>query len=632
MKNMELYKKVIPFLLLSGIWTHHSFAQQQLFINGNAANPELYIQHGPTGFIYVEGGLSAVNNSGATGTPDIVVNGGLFIYKQSAAAGSEGDIINNTSNTLIFDYNRATTATTTDLTGVLPVIAVTSPGVTNGLGGTVHMMTGTQEFNSPTTKDITFYNLSLEGTGNTQKNITTNGITINVGVSSGLSGNTGKLFLNDEYFNSKASNVWIRNSTNTAIERDPLGDGTTGTTGMLISDQNPANTYGMVTSTGQGRLRWTTNAATSYLFPVGSDDMSLYRPVGIMTADATSYSVRLNKGNPNRWVMGTAAPNGTSAVFYALINAEASTSTNDQIRLYGVYNDLQNVTGGVCTLTDVLPDVGMAQNEQNVAQKWGFQPATATAPLTTNNLFYVTSVGFPFTGNISGCSSTVNTARTNYQTWGTFAGSDQQNEDFVLASRPDFCLTQTNGCTPLPVELISFWGEKENTFKRLLWKTASEQNTQWHIIERSDGNTAFAEIGRKPAAGFSNNVLNYSLLDELPLADSYYRLKTVDFDGKFQYSKIIEIKREISNVFAFQSVYPNPGNNIVNIDFTVPSDQLVGFKLYDELGQIVHDETIQTSAGHNHTQIDLRNFSSSMLLLVLNNGEDNIYKKILKLK
>ena len=65
-------------------------AQQTLFLNGNATNPELFIQHGPTGYVYVEGGISAVNNGGATGTPDVVVNGGLFIYKQGGNGGNGG--------------------------------------------------------------------------------------------------------------------------------------------------------------------------------------------------------------------------------------------------------------------------------------------------------------------------------------------------------------------------------------------------------------------------------------------------------------------------------------------------------------------------------------------------------------
>jgi hypothetical protein len=73
-------------LCISILVAQLTYAQQVLFINGDAANPELYIEHGATGFLYIEGGLSAVNNGIATGTPNIVVNGGLFIFKNSSSS------------------------------------------------------------------------------------------------------------------------------------------------------------------------------------------------------------------------------------------------------------------------------------------------------------------------------------------------------------------------------------------------------------------------------------------------------------------------------------------------------------------------------------------------------------------
>jgi len=621
-------KKTFTLILISFISTIFIKAQQTLFLNGNAANPELFIDHGPTGYVYVEGGISAVNNGGATGTPDVVVNGGLFIYKQGAAAGTEGDIINNTGATFIFDYSRASAPTTTDLTGTLPTIVTTSPGVTAGLGGTVHLMTGTQELSSSTTKDLTFYNLSLEGTGNTQKNITTNGISVNVGAGTGAAGNTGKLYLGDEYFNTNASNVWIKNTATTAIERDPLGDGTTGTTGMLMTDQNPAATYGMVTSTGQGRLRWTTASSSSYLFPVGSDDMTLYRPVGILSADATTYSVRLNKGNANRWVMGTAAPNSTSATYYALINAEATTTTNDQFRLYGVYNDLMNVTGSNCTLADVLPDIGAAQNEQTTAKNWGFQPGTSTAPLTSGNLFYTSSTSFPFSGALSGCSQTVNTTRTNYQAWNGFAGAHIQNEAFTLASRPDYCLQQSNGCTGLPVELINFWGEEIGAENLLHWKTATEINTQWHVVERSaDGTTAFNEIGRRNAAGNSNYVINYDLTDTHPYLHSYYRLKTIDLDGSTSYSPVILLSRKNSITNAISTVYNN--GNEVFIHFTSTDDKPVTVSIISELGQIIYNKTVDAQQGDNTFRLPFSELSKAVYIVQLKQNNEVLTKKFL---
>ena len=79
--------KLYTFLLFFLYFLLPSMAQQTLFLNGNATNPELFIQHGPTGYVYVEGGISAVNNGGATGTPDVVVNGGVGSVTNSNGKG-----------------------------------------------------------------------------------------------------------------------------------------------------------------------------------------------------------------------------------------------------------------------------------------------------------------------------------------------------------------------------------------------------------------------------------------------------------------------------------------------------------------------------------------------------------------
>ena len=618
-------------LCISILVAQLTYAQQVLFINGDAANPELYIEHGATGFLYIEGGLSAVNNGIATGTPNIVVNGGLFIFKQAAAAGNEGDIVNNTSSILVFDYDRATTATASDLTGTLPAIISASVGVSNALGGTVHLMTGTQEFKSSTSNGFRFYNLSLEGTGNNDKSITTALTPVEIGVATGATGNTGKLFLSDEYFNTASNIVWVRNTSTAAIERDPLGDGATGTTGMLLTDQDSSVIRGMVTSSGQGRLKRSTAAGNTYLFPVGSSNKAIYRPVAITSSLASNYYARIQEVNSGTNT-GTAAPTMVTSSFYALINADATGTA--QYRLYGVRRDMLSIAGNPiiasCAISDLISSLGTAQAELANGTQWGFQPASRNTPLSAseNFMFYATSSGFPTVGAIGGGCSQL-TSRTNFQALNTVAIN---NEGFTFASLPLPCYSLAGICEALPVELISFWGNPIEDYNKINWETASEQNTKWHIVERSDGIAPFNEIGRKPAAGFSNTVLNYSLLDEAPLQMSYYRLRTVDFDGKEQLSKTILIKREMLNVFAVQSIYPNPGNGIVTVNFSTPSSQLVTITMYDELGKLVKNEVITTNSGINQTQIDLRNFAASMLVFVMDNGSEKIYRKLIKLK
>lgn len=97
---------------------------------------------------------------------------------------------------------------------------------------------------------------------------------------------------------------------------------------------------------------------------------------------------------------------------------------------------------------------------------------------------------------------------------------------------------------PLPVELVSFFGYQENLKNKLEWRTASEFNNEKFIIQRSEGER-FYDIGM--VQGF-NQPSRYQFIDDdfdPSYKVIYYRLKQVDFDGRFEYSDIISIENDI---------------------------------------------------------------------------------------
>src|SRR4029079_8939151 len=95
---------------------------------------------------------------------------------------------------------------------------------------------------------------------------------------------------------------------------------------------------------------------------------------------------------------------------------------------------------------------------------------------------------------------------------------------------------------PLPVTFIGFTAELKNKSVLLQWQTENERNLSRFIIERSaDGNT-FSSVGNVAAAGNSSTKINNTILDQLPLPGvNFYRLKMIDTDGKFKYSKVVAI-------------------------------------------------------------------------------------------
>ncbi|MBK7379858.1 MAG: T9SS type A sorting domain-containing protein [Ignavibacteriales bacterium] len=165
---------------------------------------------------------------------------------------------------------------------------------------------------------------------------------------------------------------------------------------------------------------------------------------------------------------------------------------------------------------------------------------------------------------------------------------------------------------PLPVELTSFSGFLNNDNIKLNWETATEVNNYGFDIERNtpliplsrgevDGNNVWEKIGFVNGNGNSNSPKSYSFIDNNVSAGSYlYRLKQIDNDGQFEYSKTVEVSFIKPDAFALEQNYPNPFNPTTKIKYTIPSatlrwqshrhaqgDILVSLKVFDVLGNEV---------------------------------------------
>lgn len=103
----------------------------------------------------------------------------------------------------------------------------------------------------------------------------------------------------------------------------------------------------------------------------------------------------------------------------------------------------------------------------------------------------------------------------------------------------------------LPVELTSFSGEynpKDKT-NDLKWSTASEINNDYFLIERRTEEGLFETVGRVEGNGSTQLQSTYAFKDDrIKSVFNYYRLKQVDFDGKFEYSDIITVKSSLKQL------------------------------------------------------------------------------------
>jgi hypothetical protein len=98
----------------------------------------------------------------------------------------------------------------------------------------------------------------------------------------------------------------------------------------------------------------------------------------------------------------------------------------------------------------------------------------------------------------------------------------------------------------LPIELLYFKGVSSENHNHITWSTASEHNNNYFEIEKTKDGVVFYSIIKMDGSGNSQTKIDYEFDDyNIDNNISYYRLKQVDFDGKFRYSDIISIDNRI---------------------------------------------------------------------------------------
>lgn len=172
--------------------------------------------------------------------------------------------------------------------------------------------------------------------------------------------------------------------------------------------------------------------------------------------------------------------------------------------------------------------------------------------------------------------------------------------------------------SPLPVELTSFTGYNDGNKNVLNWTTASEINTAKFEVERADNLSGpFSYVGERPAAGNSAQPLNYTLDDLNPLVGhNYYRLKMIDLDGSFKYSNVIMINvDDISYDDAITSVYPNPTDHTIFIDYQSSAASKVNITVYNAIGQEMLYQKTAVAKGTQTLHLDVSAFADGVYII-----------------
>lgn len=320
-----------------------------------------------------------------------------------------------------------------------------------------------------------------------------------------------------------AKNVTVNNAAGVTIGNPLRVDGTLTFTNGIITAANTANAV-IFTANGTGSVANNASHVEGYVVKEGTGSFTY--PVG----DGARYQPIL---------LDLTANNSGMLVRY--LNADAGAAS-------------YTTTGASATALE-------AYNSQ---EYWDISPfGTATGKVT---LFYDDYKNASITS-----SSNVNVFKVAHKTsggWlnegGIVSGTINAGSvtSAVLSSWSPFTLGAISE-SALPVTLASFNVTKQENAALLVWSTTSEVNSEKFDIQRSVDGKNWLVMGSVSAVNIGDAFHSYSFKDNSPLAGrNLYRLKMIDLDASFAYSRILGVEFGQSTTMI---TYPNPSKGITTV-------------------------------------------------------------------
>lgn len=361
----------------------------------------------------------------------------------------------------------------------------------------------------------------------------------------------------------------------------------------LVVGRDTAN-IGTLAGTGHyvGTMkRWVNTSAAAYQFPLmlGTSIRSVNLTFSAPPQVAGALTLSFVSGNPG------------SAGLPLLDTTQNLSITN--VTQQGVWNLVagEGLTGGEFNLTvtvNNMPGVNNYTQTALISRLSGVDPwkapGTGAMPVGTNSSFTLSRSGLTEYGQFSVGGSSVN---------------------------------------PLPVRLLSFAASPLKGDVLLTWSTAGETNSGVFVVERSTGNNEWETVQYVEARGYSSAVSNYALTDQHAFekaAELFYRLKIIDRDGSFEYSRVISVRNDRQPLLVL-AAYPNPLNGpVLNMEITSADEGTAVISILDVTGRNVHPGwSGQVRQGANMLSIDTEKLAGGVYMLSASlNGETRVIRLV----
>jgi hypothetical protein len=186
----------------------------------------------------------------------------------------------------------------------------------------------------------------------------------------------------------------------------------------------------------------------------------------------------------------------------------------------------------------------------------------------------------------------------------------------TLAPMSITSLIVTGAAISLPQNILSFTASKGESKVILNFTTTNELNIASFEVERSANGSSFTTIGTVKGDGANGQ---YAFIDAQPLpAINYYRLKMIDHNGSYSYSKMVPVRYDKNTSII---IFPNPVKDVVNVQLHTPKGA-VSLQIIDGMGRIVKTVTLRSSGSTLSTAIDIRGLAAGQYYM--HAGSENI--------
>ncbi|OQP56924.1 hypothetical protein A3860_10125 [Niastella vici] len=177
---------------------------------------------------------------------------------------------------------------------------------------------------------------------------------------------------------------------------------------------------------------------------------------------------------------------------------------------------------------------------------------------------------------------------------------------------------------PLPLVWLEITAQRRNNAVQISWQTADETNCAGYQVEKSSNGINWNNLGAALNAHNTTGPNNYNQVDAtLPTAISFYRVRQLDLDGRYSYSKTVSVKNDQSNGIW---LYPIPANDVLTV---VSGNQpLKGVNIYTSAGSLAASAQLQQAVSYsmNIQQLAAGNYTALIIL----NDNSTITKNFIK--